>query len=568
MIKYFKIYIFLAIMILVSYSTSVGQGYNLSIYLDFYDDDFLDPFQEGEPWEEIDPELVKNNIVELVTSDFSTYGINVSKNSGNLKIKFGGTGGALLGLTMTGIESFINYYHGVYPSPWARVFSTSFSTLPEYQGENATVERISQGLANIAAHEAGHLLNLFHAYMYSAFNPTIPGALSTSNYQPKPHDELPGECKSDPIFYEHIMATGNYTTNEQIASINRYFSINNSQQVLDFLTSGGGNVSWDMVWGISDIDEDIPKHRYDLKSNVNISSGKTLIIASGGYIHNLNGYTMQGGYIEAHGRIIPIDAPSDFSVQNSSAGVYSDWNSVNYATGYKIYRKSNGAYSKIAQVTSISYSDNNVEQGIQYTYYVKAYDSILEDGYQDGFPSEEISVTTPGPLTGNISCDVYPSENDWVNFTANVTGGNGNGNYSCAWYRAPENDPDNWFFLKCEVEDDETIASGTFNASYGCAKRYIEPEEAEIPDNFNLFNNYPNPFNPETTIKYALPEASKVSIKVYDVAGREVVNLTEGNKNAGYHTVKWNASNLPSGVYLCKMKAGRFTDVIKMSLVK
>ena len=90
----------------------------------------------------------------------------------------------------------------------------------------------------------------------------------------------------------------------------------------------------------------------------------------------------------------------------------------------------------------------------------------------------------------------------------------------------------------------------------------------EIPVEFNLQQNYPNPFNPETIINYQLTINNFVSLKVYDVLGREIATLVNEEKPAGSYEVSFNGSRLPSGVYFVRMTAGEFSSVIKMSLVK
>jgi hypothetical protein len=74
-------------------------------------------------------------------------------------------------------------------------------------------------------------------------------------------------------------------------------------------------------------------------------------------------------------------------------------------------------------------------------------------------------------------------------------------------------------------------------------------EEDDMPTGFGLEQNFPNPFNPTTTITFALPEASHVSLAIYDVLGRKIVDLVNGSKAAGYHSILWNASGSASGVY-------------------
>jgi type IX secretion system substrate protein len=89
-----------------------------------------------------------------------------------------------------------------------------------------------------------------------------------------------------------------------------------------------------------------------------------------------------------------------------------------------------------------------------------------------------------------------------------------------------------------------------------------------IPREFILKQNYPNPFNPSTTINYELPVESWVSLKVYDLYGQEVATLLNGESLAGRHEVSWNATALPSGVYLCRLRAGTFTDTKRLLLVR
>jgi glucuronoarabinoxylan endo-1,4-beta-xylanase len=91
---------------------------------------------------------------------------------------------------------------------------------------------------------------------------------------------------------------------------------------------------------------------------------------------------------------------------------------------------------------------------------------------------------------------------------------------------------------------------------------------AQSPQKFQLQQNYPNPFNPSTTIGYQLPAGSHVTIKVFDVLGREVVTLVNERQTAGEHSIVFDASHLPSGVYFNSITADAFHQVRKMVLVK
>lgn len=93
-------------------------------------------------------------------------------------------------------------------------------------------------------------------------------------------------------------------------------------------------------------------------------------------------------------------------------------------------------------------------------------------------------------------------------------------------------------------------------------------KEAFIADNFQLFQNYPNPFNPSTIISYSIPAAENVTIKVYDLLGKEIATLVNENQSAGIHKIKYNAANVSSGFYIYRITAGNFTAAKKMMLLK
>ena len=90
----------------------------------------------------------------------------------------------------------------------------------------------------------------------------------------------------------------------------------------------------------------------------------------------------------------------------------------------------------------------------------------------------------------------------------------------------------------------------------------------DIPSEYALKQNYPNPFNPSTTIRYQIPTSGIVSLKVYDVLSKEVANLVNEEKTAGRYEVKFDAADLPSGVYFYKIQAGNFIKTKKMILMK
>lgn len=123
---------------------------------------------------------------------------------------------------------------------------------------------------------------------------------------------------------------------------------------------------------------------------------------------------------------------------------------------------------------------------------------------------------------------------------------------------------------------DRNIATGKYNyrlkqIDYNGNFEYFSLNNEVIigtPERFSLSQNYPNPFNPSTNINYDLPFDSKVSIKIFDMSGREVASVVNEFKTAGFYTVNFNASALSSGVYFYIINADNFTATKKMILVK
>jgi hypothetical protein len=100
----------------------------------------------------------------------------------------------------------------------------------------------------------------------------------------------------------------------------------------------------------------------------------------------------------------------------------------------------------------------------------------------------------------------------------------------------------------------------------------INPKTSNVPENFALEQNYPNPFNPVTNINYSLPIESKVSIKIFDITGKEIKEIANDLQMAGNYSVQFNASDLSSGTYFYKITAegerNKFVTTKKMILVK
>ncbi|GEM_PF-3452911 len=124
-------------------------------------------------------------------------------------------------------------------------------------------------------------------------------------------------------------------------------------------------------------------------------------------------------------------------------------------------------------------------------------------------------------------------------------------------------------------------AAGTVKTRYNCGHVPVDPlpnplepfKQASLPTEFRLNANYPNPFNPATTVSFELPQASPVRIEIFNVLGQKVRTLIDGYKEAGRHDIQWNGTDaaghqVSSGIYFCRMTAGEYNHTIKMMMMK
>jgi hypothetical protein len=96
----------------------------------------------------------------------------------------------------------------------------------------------------------------------------------------------------------------------------------------------------------------------------------------------------------------------------------------------------------------------------------------------------------------------------------------------------------------------------------------VEEKGDVVPKNIVLYSNYPNPFNPSTTLKFDIPSKSHVTMNIFDLLGRKVATLLDEVKSEGMYSVQFNAGTLSSGMYFCRLQAGHAVTVSKLMLVK
>lgn len=145
------------------------------------------------------------------------------------------------------------------------------------------------------------------------------------------------------------------------------------------------------------------------------------------------------------------------------------------------------------------------------------------------------------------------------------------GSYRPSSPLTPFNGPFSSGYWRLTITDTATGDTGFLRRwclviTYDCPTGGVQT--VEIPNYYSLTQNFPNPFNPETTIKFAIPQTEKVKIVVFDILGREVTTLVNELRNAGTYSVKFDASSLSSGVYFYSIQTPNFTETKKMLLVK
>lgn len=115
---------------------------------------------------------------------------------------------------------------------------------------------------------------------------------------------------------------------------------------------------------------------------------------------------------------------------------------------------------------------------------------------------------------------------------------------------------------------DQNENTSAFSDGFGVVSGVGQPAGPRIPTEFSLGNAFPNPFNPVTHLQFSIPRSAIVTLKVYDVLGREVSTLAEGMRQPGYYSIAWDASGVPSGVYYYRLQAGAFVETKEILLIR
>ncbi|MBN1949087.1 MAG: T9SS type A sorting domain-containing protein, partial [Candidatus Cloacimonetes bacterium] len=241
--------------------------------------------------------------------------------------------------------------------------------------------------------------------------------------------------------------------------------------------------------------------------------------------------------------------------------------------GYNIYRDDE-EIGFMAEGT-LAYLDEGLNAG-NYSYYVTG---VYDNGESEPSSPASATVTLPAPL----------------NFSANSQGGNGN--VICIWSAPAENRSlSGYKVYRDDVEIaattgtfylDTGVPTGTYTyhvtamyndiyeseASNQVEVDHVDADDTAIPLVTELNGNYPNPFNPVTSIKFSLHERDHVRIEIFNLKGEKVSTLVNEELDAAFYSITWNGTDdnqrpVTSGVYFYKMQAGKFISARKMILMK
>lgn len=280
-----------------------------------------------------------------------------------------------------------------------------------------------------------------------------------------------------------------------------------------------------------------------------------------------------------------IPAPGDLTATSSVENeVELNWtdNSDN-EDGFYIEREISGVgvYSIVDSVTSnvTTYTDVTVLDGVKYNYKVKGYNSFTESGY-----TNSTQVVTMLPAPSNLTSQVFESPSWCVKLTWEDNSDNESGfcimrdsaNTGFVNYDRVNSDIIMYtdllvasmesYIYKVYAFTPYTISDNSDTS--GVIITDVEVDEDLTPKDYMLYQNYPNPFNPTTRIKYVLNEQSKVKLIIYNAIGEMVNILVDKIQIKGFYETIFNASNLPSGIYLYRLTANENTLQKKMILLK
>ncbi|MEX0719642.1 MAG: T9SS type A sorting domain-containing protein [Balneolaceae bacterium] len=283
--------------------------------------------------------------------------------------------------------------------------------------------------------------------------------------------------------------------------------------------------------------------------------------------------------------ILQLTSPTNDATDVSLPAVF-EWTSAEGANGYELQASNAVDFSKSITLTGLSQTSVTVPEVLSDITYYWRVRAVYNNVPGEWTTIQSFKTELPVPDTPNWEpADGATVEESLVEFSW------GESNYA-ETYSIQVSDVNDFSSLISEASDltdrshqvndlengtyywrvSATNASGTSDWSEASEFQVVstsnELNKGDIPGSYVLEQNYPNPFNPTTTIKFGVPQAADVQITVYNMLGQNVATLTSGRKQAGFHTVTFDASMLSSGIYVYMLKAGNYTETRQLTLIK
>ncbi len=286
-------------------------------------------------------------------------------------------------------------------------------------------------------------------------------------------------------------------------------------------------------------------------------------------------------------------APFDLTAQAvSTTGINLNWTDTSsIEDGFKLERSTNAGVNWI-QIAGlgqnvVSYADTGLTPSTIYHYRIYAFNIFGNSPYSNiafdtTFILAPLAPTLLLPLDSAIGQPLSPTL-EWtavtgaetygvqlslhVNFDTLIVDVSG---LDSTQYAVPSNILMNhvWYYWRANAAN--TTGTSPWSAIWRFETLYegLNTYSNEIPKVYKLYNNFPNPFNPSTKIRFDIPKTGKAQITIYDLLGREIERLYDNVINPGKFEITWNASNYSSGVYFYRLSASEYSDTRKMILLK
>jgi hypothetical protein len=338
-----------------------------------------------------------------------------------------------------------------------------------------------------------------------------------------------------------------------------YIEVNDGSgwATLDFIGSGGalGMLNTGNGW----LEYNYDLSHYAMGSMVQVrfrfvSDGDNVV--EGAYIDDVRIYRVSSEIITPYTTL--IDYQGGWNIVSIPRRSYNMLKEAIFPSSSSFAFKYSGTYERVDTLIG----------GTGYWLKFSAPQTVLIDG--DPVLIDSISVIPGWNLIGSISEPVSAStitSDPPGMITSNFFGYNG------SYFSTDTIYPGNGYWIKMQDTGKLVLSNITFLANATTSRIHIVPiselpplppgengEMTDLPNIYSLDQAYPNPFNPNTTIRYQLPENSNVSLKVYNTLGQHVVTLNDKVESAGFKSVEWNASNVASGVYFYRLEATSVSD--------